>query len=197
MTLSRDAAPLLTRYDDANSTRLKAEMARSLGLGGVGSFTGENVGPLSNGWSAAYWQALKTFKVIGTTLAKTDDDDLSPRSTVAMAVVTVHNNSGCCCGNIYPRSAANLVSSVNQCASNCAKDPLCHAAIMITGEGTPDPAGQVRSQCQLKAAPQPGMACCIHKPHMDQLSSGVAGGLTVIDMGTSSGGRDCPCKNHG
>ena len=50
-----------TWYDDANSTRLKAEMAKHLGLGGVGTFTGENVGPASNGWSPAYWKALTAF----------------------------------------------------------------------------------------------------------------------------------------
>ena len=55
--------PLRTQtwYDDANSTRLKAEMAKRLGLGGVGTFTGENVGPASNGWSPAYWKALQAF----------------------------------------------------------------------------------------------------------------------------------------
>ncbi len=55
--------PLRTQtwYDDANSTRLKAAMAKNLGLGGVGTFTGENVGPSSNGWSVAYWKALTAF----------------------------------------------------------------------------------------------------------------------------------------
>ena len=58
-----EGEPLRTQtwYDDANSTRLKAEMAKHLGLGGVGTFTGENVGPASNGWSSAYWNALKAF----------------------------------------------------------------------------------------------------------------------------------------
>ena len=118
-------------------------------------------------------------------------------TTTPAGVVTVHNNSGCCCGNIYPRSAANLVGSVSECTSNCAKDPLCHAAIMITGAGTPDPAGSVREQCQLTAAPPPGKACCIHKPHFDGLGSAPVGGLTVIDMGTSPGSGGCPCKNNG
>ena len=66
-----------TWYDDANSTRLKAEMAKTLKLGGVGTFTGENVGPPSNGWSKAYWRAL--------TAIKTDDSD-----TTALVVSLTH-----------------------------------------------------------------------------------------------------------
>ena len=66
-----------TWYDDANSTRLKTEMAKSFKLGGVGAFTGENVGPPSNGWSKAYWRAL--------TAIKTDDSDI----TAAPAVVSL------------------------------------------------------------------------------------------------------------
>ena len=32
--------------------------------------------------------------------------------------ITVYNNSACCCMNIYPRSAANLVSSIEECEFN-------------------------------------------------------------------------------
>ena len=117
----------------------------------------------------------------------------SSQLRTASAKVTIHNSSGCCCGNIYPRSAANLVSTVDECTANCAADPLCHAAIMITGAGEPDPAKQVQDQCQLKGPAPAGKACCIHKPHFDGLS-GWSGG-TVIDMGTSSG--PCECKNNG
>ena len=49
----------------------------------------------------------------------------------ATAAVTVHNSSNCCCQNIYPRSAANLVSTVDECVASCSSDPLCHAAILI------------------------------------------------------------------
>ena len=50
------AAKSQTWYDDANSTKLKVELACELGLGGVGAFTAENIGA---GLEAAeYWEAL-------------------------------------------------------------------------------------------------------------------------------------------
>ena len=52
--------PLRTQtwYDDANSTKLKVELARKMKFGGVGAFTGENVGPMANGFARGFWEAL-------------------------------------------------------------------------------------------------------------------------------------------
>jgi hypothetical protein len=106
------------------------------------------------------------------------------------AVVTVHNNSNCCCQNIYPRSAANLVSTVDECIASCHRDALCHAAIMISTD--------VKGQCQLTGPAPAGKSCCIHKPHFDGLSAVPAtAGETTIDMGTSPGGTGCQCKSSG
>lgn len=111
--------------------------------------------------------------------------------------VTVHNRSGCCCQNIYPRTAAQLVAGgpdgVPGCIASCRSDPLCHAAIII-GSTRAD----VAEQCQADptAVNVTGRACCIHKAHMDSLGA-VDADLTTIDMGTSPGGASCPCPNHG
>ena len=52
-----------TWYDDSRSTRLKVEMAKALKLGGVGAFTGENVGPPgNNGFAESFWSALAAIK---------------------------------------------------------------------------------------------------------------------------------------
>ena len=47
-----------------------------------------------------------------------------PASSPPTPTVTLHNSSNCCCQNIYPRSAANLVSTVDECVSNCRVSPL-------------------------------------------------------------------------
>ena len=107
--------------------------------------------------------------------------------TVAAAVITVYNNSNCCCQNIYPRSAANLVSSVDECIASCHQDALCHAAIMITAD--------VKGQCQLEGPAPVGKSCCIHKPHFDSVAG--AAGETTIDMGTSQGEAGCHCNSSG
>ena len=99
----------------------------------------------------------------------------------AAAKITIHNNSDCCCENIYPRSAKNLVSTVEECVSNCQADPQCHAAVFLT-------TGVVR-QCELPGPAPAGKACCIHKRHFDTMGSSPVGSV-AIDMGTSSGG--CP-----
>eukprot|EP01052_Picozoa_sp_SAG31_P022895 SAG31_NODE_1846_length_7103_cov_82.594946_9_plen_181_part_00 len=105
------------------------------------------------------------------------------------AVITVHNNSNCCCQNIYPRSAANLVSTVDECIASCDRDALCHAAIMIRTD--------VKGQCQLTGPAPVGKSCCIHKPHFDSLNAVPAtAGETTIDMGTSHVGT-CPCNSSG
>jgi hypothetical protein len=43
---------------ERRSTRLTVELAKELKLGGVGSFIGENVGPLGDGFVEAFWDAL-------------------------------------------------------------------------------------------------------------------------------------------
>ena len=43
-------------FDDARSTRLKVELARSLGLGGWGVFAADQIG--SGGGTAAMWSAI-------------------------------------------------------------------------------------------------------------------------------------------
>ena len=45
------------RYDDLNSTKIKVEAAKAAKLGGIGVFTGENVGS-----NAGMWQALGAIK---------------------------------------------------------------------------------------------------------------------------------------
>ena len=106
-------------------------------------------------------------------------------AATSMSGITLHNASNCCCQNIYPRSEKNLVDTVTQCIENCRADAACHAAIFIVDN--------VRGQCQLKAPPPPGKACCIHKPHFDQLTPYTAGPQVVIDMGTSTDGGECQC----
>ena len=49
-----------TWYDDARSTALKVELARRLGLRGVGVFTGEAVG--SGSAAQQMWHALTEFQ---------------------------------------------------------------------------------------------------------------------------------------
>ena len=119
---------------------------------------------------------LRVEEIHATTL-KTDDD------TAAAAAVTYHYPSDCCCENVYPRSAKNVVLTEAECAANCAADPLCHAAVYLISD--------VKGQCELSAPPPTGTACCIHKKHFDGLSTTQPTGQTVIDMGTSSG--PCPC----
>ena len=47
-----------TRYDDLNSTRIKVAAAKAAKLGGIGVFTGENVGG-----NKEMWQALGGIQV--------------------------------------------------------------------------------------------------------------------------------------
>ena len=98
------------------------------------------------------------------------------------STVTFHNHSDCCCENIYPRSANNLVSTVSECVQNCAADAQCHAAVYLVTD--------VAAQCELHGTVPSGKACCIHKKHFDGLSTGSPAGQVVIDMGTSAG--PCP-----
>ena len=102
------------------------------------------------------------------------------------STVTFHNHSDCCCENIYPRSAKNLVSSISECTNNCAADAQCHAAVYLMAD--------VAGQCELRGRAPAGKACCIHKKHYDGLNSTSSpAGQVVIDMGTSTG--PCP-KPH-
>ena len=84
----------------------------------------------------------------------------------AMAAITYHNSSDCCCQNVYPRSAKNLVRTARECAANCAADASCHAAVLIAA-----PSSDVQHQCQLVDPAAPGLGCCIHKRHFDGISS--------------------------
>jgi hypothetical protein len=97
--------------------------------------------------------------------------------------VTIHNGSDCCCQNIYPRSAANLVDTVDECVSKCQADPSCNAAVFLSPMHY-----NVKQQCQLPHDPPSGKACCIFKGHFDGLNSNQHG--VVIDLGTTSGA--CP-----
>ena len=52
-----------TWYDDVESTRLKVALAKTLGLGGVGVFTAEDlVGTGESGTGSEMWAALAAFK---------------------------------------------------------------------------------------------------------------------------------------
>ena len=81
VSVAADPELILLRagYDDARSTRLKVELAKKLKLGGVGSFTGENVGPLGDGFAEAFWDALGAIK---TDDAVTSDDDQEAASSM-------------------------------------------------------------------------------------------------------------------
>ena len=105
----------------------------------------------------------------------------------AQAKVTIYNASDCCCENIYPRSAKNLVRTTSECAANCAADSSCQAAILISA-----PPSDVVHQCQLSQPAPPGLGCCIHKRHFDGVTHDRPSSSTVIDMGTTSG----PCPGH-
>ena len=82
---------------------------------------------------------------------------------IVLNCVVRHNNSGCCCQNIYPRSSAQLVAAgpagIPGCTASCQSDPLCHAAIII-GSTRPD----VADQCQVDKKAVAGRAC-VSIPH--------------------------------
>jgi hypothetical protein len=117
---------------------------------------------------------------VNATALKMDDDSAVVSSSEAG--ITFHNHSDCCCENIYPRSARNLVSSVAECVQNCAADAQCHAAVYLVTD--------VAGQCGIPRGHSGNKACCIHKKHFDGLSTGSPQGQVVIDMGTSTG--PCP-----
>ncbi len=100
------------------------------------------------------------------------------------AGVTIYNSSDCCCVNLPDRSAKNLVSSVAECVTSCREAPLCHAAVLTSGN--------VKHQCDVQGNPPAGTMCCLHKGHFDTLHKTGDTGMTVIDMGTSSG----PCPHN-
>ena len=103
----------------------------------------------------------------------------------ASLAVVLHNASDCCCQNIYPRSAKNLVSTVAECVTSCQGDPLCKAAIFITTD--------VETQCQLSTPASASKACCIHKPHFDGLSPNAHNtedGRYIYEAGYCSGPKE-------
>ena len=110
--------PLRTQtwYDDANSTRLKAEMAKSLRLGGVGAFTGENVGPPGNGWSERFWDALKAVK--------TDDID----TTAACEILVAPDGSDSSDGSL----SSPLATPHRALTVAAQRRPQCDAGVIVS-----------------------------------------------------------------
>ena len=80
------------------------EMAKSLKLGGVGAFTGENVGPLgNNGFAEGFWDALAAIGGDGTAVNRTSSplktDDLSKNQLKKCSCTNacMHVESGTAC----------------------------------------------------------------------------------------------------